>query len=256
MAAGGYDTNGPLSSVDLYNPSTGAWTPAAPLTTPRASHTATLLPNGTVLVAGGLNANPLPTLPPLDTVLASAEIYDPVTGNWTTTGSMGQPRQAHSATLLPNGKLMVAGGVSYFGSVFPTSCELYDPASGKWRPALPLTSGRTDHIAALLPDGKVIVAGGFNTSDSGPSTELFDPASAVATPASLTLAKLSDGATRIAFRDTPGIGFTVLTTTDLTKPISQWTVGGSALEISPGHYQFIDLPAAHMSQRFYRVRSP
>src|SRR5262245_23363606 len=173
MAAGGYNTNGPMSSVDLYNPATEIWTPAESLLTPRASHTATLLPNGTLLVAGGIRATPLPTTPPVDTVEASAEIYDPGTGHWTPTGSMGQPRQIHTATLLPSGKVLVAGGVSFFSSVFPTSAELYDPTTGKWLPTLPLASGRIDYIAALLPGGKVLAAGGFNTRVTGPNAELF-----------------------------------------------------------------------------------
>src|SRR5262249_43707702 len=142
--------------------------------------------------AGGVGVTSVQTTPPVDPVLVSAEIYDPITGSWTTTGSMGQPRQIHTATLLPSGRVLVAGGMSFFSSVFPTSAEAYDPITGKWLPTLPLTSGRTDHVAALLPDGKVLVAGGFNSSDTGPSTELFDPAGAVATPALLSLAKLSD----------------------------------------------------------------
>jgi hypothetical protein len=55
---------------------------------------------------------------------------------------MGQPRETHTATLLPSGKVLVAGGVNYFGGVFPTSAELYDLATGKWSPTLPLISKR------------------------------------------------------------------------------------------------------------------
>jgi hypothetical protein len=254
MATGGSGTNGPVASVELYNPATGIWIPTGSLPTPRASHTATLLPNGTVLVAGGTGPTPLQTTPPVDPVLASAEIYDPITGNWTSTGSMGQPRQVHTATLLANGKVLVAGGASFFGGVFPTSAEVYNPATGKWLPTLPLTSGRTDHIAALLPDGKVLVAGGFNTSDTGPSTELFDPASAVATPALLSPPTQSAGAVSVTFRNTPGQSFTVLTATNLALPLNDWTNAGTAVELSPGHYQFTDTTAIS-PQRFYRAHS-
>jgi len=81
---------------------------------------------------------------------------------------------------------------------------LYDPATGKWSPTLPLVSGRRDYFAALLATGKVLVAGGFNTSDTGPTTELFDPASVVATPALLTQPiKLPSGAFQFTFRNTP-----------------------------------------------------
>jgi hypothetical protein len=146
--------------------------------------------------------------------------------------------------------------VSYFGGLFPTTAELYDLATGKWSPTLPLVSGRRDHIAALLPNGKVLVAGGFNTSDTGPTTELYDPASVVATPAWLSLAKLSDEKVRITFRDTPGLSFSVLTTTDLAIPVNQWPSVGIAVETSPGHYLFTDSSTANVSQRFFRVRSP
>jgi hypothetical protein len=186
MAAGGYNTNGPVASVEIYDPTIGVWTPTGSLQTPRASHTATLLPNGTVLIAGGTGVNSVQAAVNPDPVLASAEIYDPATGTWTPTGSMSQPRQVHTATLLPSGKVIVAGGVSYFDNVFPTTAELYNPATGKWTPTLPLVSGRRDHIAALLPNGKVLVAGGSNTSDTGPTAELFDPASVLPTPILLT----------------------------------------------------------------------
>jgi hypothetical protein len=253
MAAGGSDTNGPLASVELYDLGTGLWTPAESLQTARASHTATLLPNGTVLVAGGVGVTPIQTTTPVDPVLDSAEIYDPSTGTWTPTGSIGQPRQTHTATLLTNGKVLIAGGVSFFGSVFPTSAEVYDPGTGEWLPTLPLASGRTDHITALLPDGKVLIAGGFNTSDTGPSTELFDPASAVAVPPVLSLTRLSGQSFHITFRNTPGLGFTVLTATNIALPLDQWTSSGTASEISLGHYQFTDDSALPL--RFYRVRS-
>src|SRR6266513_6182385 len=91
------------------------------LATARTNTTATLLPNGKVLVAGGTN---------IDSNLASAELYDPASGSWTATGSLGTARQGHTATLLPNGKVLVAGGGSSNGIL--TSAELYDPASGTW----------------------------------------------------------------------------------------------------------------------------
>jgi Galactose oxidase, central domain/Kelch motif len=256
MAAGGADTNGQLAFVELYEPATGVWTPTGSLQTPRDSHTATLLPNGTVLVAGGMGVPPpVQTLPPVDPVLASAEIYDPVTGQWTPTGSMGQRRQVHTATLLANGKVLVAGGVSFFGGLFPTSAELYDPSTGKWSPTLPLTSGRSDHIATLLPNGKVLVAGGFNTSDTGPSTELFDPASAVAAPFLLSQPKtLPTGAFQFTFRNTPGINFTVLSATNPALGVNVWTSAATATEVSPGHYLFTDATTEAPS-RFYIVRS-
>ena len=92
------------------------------LGTARSSHTATLLPSGKVLVAGGETDG--------GDVLSSAELYDPAAGTWTATGSMGTARELHTATLLPSGKVLVAGG--FLPVVSLTSAELYDPATGTW----------------------------------------------------------------------------------------------------------------------------
>ncbi len=81
----------------------GTWANTGSLNTARTDHTATLLPNGQVLVAGGLDASSTP--------LASAELYNPATGTWTATGSMSDARQGHTATLLPNGEVLVVGGI-------------------------------------------------------------------------------------------------------------------------------------------------
>jgi hypothetical protein len=255
LAIGGRDTNGPMSSVELYDPDTGLWSSTGSLQTPRAAHTATLLPDGKVLVAGGTALTPAPSSStPPDPVVASAELYDPVTGEWSFTGSLGQARENHTATLLPNGKVLVAGGFSFFDTVFLTSAEIYDPVTGKWLPTLPLTSGRTEHVAALLPNGKVLFAGGFNTSDTGPTTELFDPASAVATPTLLDgLREFADGI-GFRFRNTPGQRFTVLSTANVETPIDAWENAGQAVEASPGHYLFVDA-AVRGLRRFYQTRS-
>jgi hypothetical protein len=84
------------------------------MTTTRANHTATLLPNGTVLVAGGYSSS---------STLSSAEIYNPATGTWTATASMATARYAHTVTLLPNGSVLVAGGFGSGGSL--SSAEIY-----------------------------------------------------------------------------------------------------------------------------------
>src|SRR2546430_800844 len=120
------------------------------LGTPRLDHTATLLPNGKVLVAGGDF---------LFGVLASAELYDPASGTWTATGSLVTGRSAHTATLLPDGKVLVAAGDNG-GSL--ASAELYDPDSGIWTATGGLANPRLGQTATLLPNGKVLVAGGYN----------------------------------------------------------------------------------------------
>jgi hypothetical protein len=153
----------------------------------RAYHTATLLPNGKVLVAGG---NGL-----------TAELYDPASRTWTETGSMSTPRGEHTATLLKNGTVLVVGGIVGFSS--QASAELYDPATGTWTTTGSLNHARRDHTATLLPDGKVLVAGGFHdlvgtiTGGSAiPSAELYDPATGMWTlTADLAHARTNHAAT-------------------------------------------------------------
>jgi len=131
----------------------------------RYAHTATLLPDGKVLVAGG-HAKSDPR--------ASSELYDPVTGLWTETGKLAYARYYHTATLLENGKVLVVGG--HADKDPRASAELYDPVTGKWTETGALTYARYNHTATLLPDGKVLVAGGHADKDPRASAELYDPA--------------------------------------------------------------------------------
>jgi hypothetical protein len=147
----------------------GTWTTTGSMNTARTRHTATLLPNGKVLVAGGFNQTNL---------LASAEIYDPSAGKWTVTGGMATARWGHSATLLPNGEVLVAGGSTVATGSAPTAeAELYNPATGKWRTTGSMTYNRERHGAALLTNGQVLVAGG-NSNPVYPGSltaELYNP---------------------------------------------------------------------------------
>ncbi len=134
---------------------------------PRGGHTATLLPNGQVLVAGGQAGD----------YLTSAELYTPATGTWATTGSLATPRVRYTATLLPNGQVLAVGGSYYDNDNLPrvAGCELYNPATGFWSPISNLATPRFGHTATLLPNGKVLVAGGSNGSSFVANAELYDP---------------------------------------------------------------------------------
>ena len=169
------------SGDESYAPAAGSvtvpeWTPTGSLAAGRWGHTATLLPSGLVLVAGGVgHATPTSGIG----VLASAEVYDPSTGTWTPTGSMITTRVGHTATLLPSGKVLVAGGeAAGVTGVGSTSAELYDPAAGSWTATGPLNMGREQHTATLLPSGRVLVTGGYVSFVTyTPTAEIYDPAS-------------------------------------------------------------------------------
>jgi len=140
-----------------------------PMNAIRRGHTATLLPNGNVLIAGGMSLE--------GEALSSAELFDPSTGQFRATGSMGDPRFWATATLLPSGKVLIVGG--FEGSVSVATAELYDPATGTFSPTGDMTTARYSHTATLLPDGKVLVTGGWYVGNHPfplDSAETYDPA--------------------------------------------------------------------------------
>ncbi len=163
-----YDYDDSLNSAELYDPASEMWSSTGSLNTARVYHTATLLSNGKVLVEGGFDGGLLDR----NQALNSAELYDPATGTWSSTGNLNTARIAHTATLLPGGKVLVAGGSGDNNSRTNNSlntAELYDPATGTWSIAANLVTARGSHTATLLPSGKVLVVGGN-------SAELYDPA--------------------------------------------------------------------------------
>jgi len=130
----------------------------------RRLHTATLLPTGLVLVAGGADAS---------SPLASAELYYPASGTWTNTHSLNTAREYHTETLTPNGLVLVAAGYGASGAL--ASAELYSPAAGTWTYTASLNTARYYHTATLLPSGFVLVAGGENANGENGSGELYCP---------------------------------------------------------------------------------
>jgi hypothetical protein len=179
LVAGGEDSNGnALASAELFDPNNGSFTATGSMTTARFGHTATLLNDGKVLIAGGID--PTPITEPQGESLASAELYDPGTGNFTITSSMDTARSLPTATSLKNGKVLMAGP--------DQTAELFDPNSGIFTATGSMTTDtvRFYHTATLLNNGTVLVAGGEYYSgslcagtapNSTATAELFDPTS-------------------------------------------------------------------------------
>jgi subtilase family serine protease/N-acetylneuraminic acid mutarotase len=172
---------GSSSSADaeLYDPAGGTWqlTEKPAILRPYA-HTATRLLDGRVLVAGGGNE------PTTNSFLATniAEIYDPKTGKWSLAGSLKEKRGYHTATLLPDGKVLAVGGYEVLSDtgVFEgkKTAEIYDPATNAWILTASMSVPRVGHAATLLSNSKVLIAGGYPNSaeDATRKTEIYDPA--------------------------------------------------------------------------------
>lgn len=189
LVAGGRSNNsstgGPSSTAELYDPASGSWRTTGSLLKAHMYHTATLLRDGLVLVAGtnfkGYGLDPS----------ANAELYDPATGFWKATDPMVTAGDFETATLLPNGQVLVAGGTKdtaagccgFTGHTVATA-QLFDPNGGSWAKVSDVLGEREYHTATLLADGRVLVTGGSLTSGlSFNSSVLYDPGAAAWTPA-------------------------------------------------------------------------
>jgi N-acetylneuraminic acid mutarotase len=239
LVVGGYNADNTdvptadLATAELYDPATGTWTLTGSLTERRSHHTATLLPNGKVLVAGGNQ---------FVTDLVSAELYDPADGTWTPTGSLKTKRRSHTATLLPNGKVLVAGGLQeddmgHHGYFSLESAELYDPATGAWSPTGSLAADRVGHTATLLRNGKVLVAGGYRYGTGNlASAELYDPATGtwtatgnLTTPREAHTATLLDNGSVLVAAGNNGTSTGFLSSAELYNPATEtWSSTGSS----------------------------
>lgn len=168
LVAGGSDDPyfiGVQSGAQIYSSMTGMFTATGSMNSPRAAHSATLLNNGQVLIAGGTDNT--------GAVLNSAELFDPVAGKFTLTGNMTTARGGHRATLLGNGKVLLTGGIDATGTPLATA-ELYDPTAGTFSAAASMNAARYNHIALLLNDGTALVAGGTGSSFALSSAEVYD----------------------------------------------------------------------------------
>jgi hypothetical protein len=168
-------------------PATPAWTPtsaasaASPtgrLTDPREFHTATLLADGRVLLAGGFRD---------DVPVASADVFDPATDSFTATAPMAVARVWHTATRLSDGRVLITGGnpVEWnFSGAMHASAELFDPKTGTFSPTGSMATGRSLHSATLLRNGRVLIVGGSDALHHAlTSAELYDPTTGRFSPA-------------------------------------------------------------------------
>ena len=158
-----------LNSTEIYDPESDSWSLGAVMAQGRGLHTATTLPDGKILVTGGVNTARQP--------LNSAELYDPSTDSWSPAASMSQSRDGHTGTLLSDGRVFVVGGNGTSGGLSLTSAETYDPSSNSWSSAGNMLQGRNHHTAVQLNDGKVLIAGGLLGPDNPLSTvDFYSPA--------------------------------------------------------------------------------
>lgn len=187
-----------VASVQAYDPATRSWSSGAPLRYPRHAPTATTVPDGSVLVAGGAAQVFFSRRPMHDgfdevfTLVSRAERYDPALRTWSDTAPMLMARIAHTATLLPTGMVLLAGGVTTTegqdvwcemppvgartGDTCPAgaTAELYDPVTQGFFETSAMTRARSQHSATLLRDGRVLVIGGSPDA----TAEIYDPSTA------------------------------------------------------------------------------
>ena len=209
-----------LSSAEIYDPVTGTFAPTGNLTRARTEHTATLLPDGRVLIAGGFGPREsTPGCPP-SCQLTSAEIYDPSSGTFTVTGNMIAP--GGLAVLLPNGKVFISGWAP-FGAV---QAELYDPSRGIFSATAAETHARS--LATLLANGQVLLTG--YTDYSGDDGAVYDPATDTFSPTGSidydTATLLMNG--KVLFIDDANDEYSTSQTAQLYDPSTgTFTVAGS-----------------------------
>ena len=190
------DASPAVKSAELYDHALGSFEPTGSMAEERGGHTATLLADGKVLVAGGSNTDSFKLLYQYDEGSVAAEVYDPATGVFTPAGNMTAGRIGHTATLLADGKVLITGGWTSSSPV--ATAELYDPFTGTFSATGSMTSARGAHTATILPDGGVLITGGiFDSTNAGSDTaEIYDPSTgSFAATGSMEVARRSHTAT-------------------------------------------------------------
>jgi cysteine-rich repeat protein len=172
-------------STEIYDASSGTWTVTAAAPNVGTAHgTLSKLSDDKILAVGSAGTG------------VNTALYDPLSSQWTDTGSLLTPRSRHQAVVLSDGRVLVMGGINGESSTVVASAELYDPASGTWSYAGNMLAARVGHAAVLLPSGRVLVIGGssiFQGNAPLATTEIFDPDTGLWSPGA-TMAKPRDGA--------------------------------------------------------------
>ena len=204
LVAGGRDPVAgiTLTSAELYDPATGTFTLTGSMSENRFVHSATRLQNGNVLMVAGWSNKVVDGVQTTPQDAQTNEIYDTATGTFSITGALAPTRYAHTATLLGNGKVLVAGGnaVRTVGAL--NNADLYDPVTGQFTAVAPMTVAMAYRTATLLSNGKVLIAGGDpGINDSGVElAELYNPSTNtfIATSGVMTVPRYGLTATRLA----------------------------------------------------------
>lgn len=251
LFAGGESLEGTTATAELFNPVAMTFTLTGSMTVPREGHTATLLPSGQVLIVGGSNdASGSGTIP-----LATAEIYNPTSGTFTATASPNVARLDHTATLLVNGKVLIAGGVVPGYPPPPnnlaySSAEIYDPTAGTFTLTQSMTTPRFDQTATLFSDGQVFIAGGVDEpsfSTTGAPAELYNPSTSTFTAVTASASSLEPDpvypiASALLLTGQVLAGTSVLYDPPTNKFISVNTSGLPTTVSASGGYSFALLP--------------
>ncbi len=153
-----------LSSVERWDPATGAWEAQPSLRFARTDHTTTLLQDGRLLVVGGADSEFINSAP-----VKTTELFDPATRTWSFGPPLGDARQQHAAVRLRDGRVLVVGGYGPFSS---RTCELFDPVTNTWSPAAATLESHQELFAVLLGDGRVLIS---PTPDMAETAEVYDP---------------------------------------------------------------------------------
>ena len=229
-------------SAELYNPTAGTFTATGSMVQARAEFAVTLLANGQVLVAGGCTAFDVNGCA---SVTNKAEIYNPATGTWKATGALRGARHAMTATLLPSGKVLVAGGATAASDAVNSS-EIYDPTAKTWTLGLKMVTARSDYASIMLGTGKVLFMGGENINGvSINKAELYNPSTGkftktgnmTATREEHTAALLANGNVLVSGGNKKTLTTqTPLASAELYNPATgTWTATGSMSNARAGH---------------------